>query len=612
VTTALSAAHSRRRGRRRPVIAGAATVSVLAGLVLAATATGAATAGTAAPVAEGPIRGAGAAGAVPDRYIVTLKDRAAVVRSSAADLARTYGGQVKFTYENALRGFSVVMPERQARRLAADPRVDFVEQVGVARIADTQNNPPWGLDRIDQRDRPLSSTYTYPANAGSGVTVYVLDTGIRATHQQFSGRVGTGRDFIDNDSNPADCNGHGTHVAGTAVGTTYGVAKRARVVAVRVLDCAGSGPWDVVIAGVDWVTANAVKPAVANMSLGGSGSQSSLEAAVRRSIGSGVPYALAAGNNGSDACGFTPARVAEAITVGNSNSSDARHTGIGPSNFGTCLDLFAPGTSVLSAYHTGDTATSTLTGTSMASPHVAGAAALYLGANPSATPQQVRDALVSNSSTGKLTNIGTGSPNRLLYMGFITGDPGSAPVITDPGNQTTTVNTAVNLQLQASGGTAPYSWSASGLPTGLSINSSTGLISGTPTVTGTSNVTVTVTDAAGETDTSSFTWTVTPSGGSCGTHEFTVNGTLATGASQFHPYTSTLSGTHRANLCGPAGTDFDLYLQKWNGFSWVVVAQGITPGNTESINYTGTAGQYRYRVHAYSGSGNYTLGYTNP
>ncbi|WP_439661553.1 S8 family peptidase [Lentzea sp. HUAS TT2] len=362
---------------------------------------------------EAVLPGAGAQ-AVEGSYIVVLKDGA---RTPASALASRYQGNVKHTYSTALNGFSVTgMSERQARRLAADPDVQFVERNTVATIQATQSNPVWGLDRIDQANLPLSQSYTYP-NTASNVTAYVLDTGIRKTHSEFEGRASDGYDFIDNDAVAQDCQGHGTHVAGTVAGKTYGVAKKAKLVGVRVLDCNGSGAWDGIIRGIDWVTANGKKPAVVNMSLGGSGTNASLENAVKRSIGAGITYVLAGGNSGQDACNFTPARTPEAITVGASDRADKRSIWTaGSSNYGKCLDIWAPGSDIVSASHSNDTGTRSMGGTSMASPHVAGAAALYLSANPSATPAQVRDALVRAATPNKLTDIKTGSPNLLLKV----------------------------------------------------------------------------------------------------------------------------------------------------------------------------------------------------
>jgi subtilisin family serine protease len=355
---------------------------------------------------------------IENSYIVVLDDTVvgekglfSIAPYIASELATNHKGKLKNVYQHAINGFSVEMTEADAEALSQDFRVAYVEEDSVVTADATQSNPPWGLDRIDQRNLPLNAIYTFNWT-GSGVRAYVIDTGIRTSHTQFGGRASNVFDAFGGSG--ADCHGHGTHVAGTIGGSTYGVAKSSMPRGVRVLDCNGSGSNSGVIAGVDWVRLNHIAPAVANMSLGG-GISTALDTAVNNLHNANVTIAVAAGNSNTNACNSSPARAANAITVGSTTTSDARSSF---SNFGTCLDLFAPGSGILSSWFTSNTATATLSGTSMASPHVAGVAALYKQANPSASSTTIRNAIVNNATTNVVTNPGTGSPNRLLYSLF--------------------------------------------------------------------------------------------------------------------------------------------------------------------------------------------------
>ncbi|RYU13172.1 S8 family peptidase [Nocardioides iriomotensis] len=363
-----------------------------------------------------------------------MNDRVtAADEKDARTVAKENGGKILDNYGKVLNGFSAKLPDRAVERLRTSPDVAFIEADQRFSIDATQSPATWGLDRIDQRNLPLSNSYTYNAT-GSGVTAYIIDTGIRATHSEFGGRVTSGYTAINDGNGTNDCHGHGTHVAGTVGGSTYGVAKQVTLKPVRVLDCAGSGANSGVIAGVDWVTSNhaAGTPAVANMSLGG-GVSSALDTAVTNSINDGVTYAVAAGNENTNACNGSPSRVGAALTVGATTSTDARSSF---SNYGSCLDLFAPGSSITSAWNTSDTATNTINGTSMATPHVAGVAALYLQGNPTASAATVGSAVVNGATSGVVTGAGTGSPNRLLYSllsGGTTPPPTGGNLLANPG-----------------------------------------------------------------------------------------------------------------------------------------------------------------------------------
>ncbi|ADV67955.1 S8 family peptidase [Deinococcus maricopensis] len=364
--------------------------------------------------------------AIPGQYIVVLNKRAistanmnaqsvsGLVTQLGLDAA---GVNVLQVYSTALNGFAAKLSDANLAKLKSNPAVSYVEQDATVRADATQTGATWGLDRIDQRNLPLDSSYTYSTTA-SNVTAYIIDTGIRTTHNEFGGRASWGTN-TSGDGQNTDCNGHGTHVAGTVGGSTYGVAKGVKLVAIKVLNCQGSGSNSGVIAGIDWAAKNRSGAGVANMSLGG-GASSAVDTAILNATNSGLTMVVAAGNENQDACNVSPARAPSAITVGATTNTDARSSF---SNYGSCVDIFAPGSNITSSWNTSDTATNTISGTSMATPHVVGGAALYLAANPTATPAQVASALKGNATPNKVTNAGTGSPNLLLYTGSGTTPP---------------------------------------------------------------------------------------------------------------------------------------------------------------------------------------------
>jgi subtilisin family serine protease len=481
------------------------TSLALATLAFAAACSDAAQAPLAAPGAA-PLLSAAPGKGIPGEYIVVLNDGA-----DARSVAAVAGVSPKHVYTAALDGFSATLNQGQLNALQHNPNVKWIEHDQVMELSTTQTGATWGLDRIDQRNLPLSTTYDYTPT-GTGVRAYIIDTGINTGHTDFGGRASIAADYIGGGSD--DCNGHGTHVAGTVGSTTYGVAKDVTLLGVRVVDCTGTPNSSTVIAGIDWTAANAVKPAVATVSLAVAAS-STVDVAINGLINSGVVTVVSAGNSNANACNYSPARVANAITVAASTASDGRWIN---SNYGTCVDIFAPGVNIMSTWIGSPSMTGSISGTSMAAPHVAGVAALYLQGNTTASPATVASAIINSATPNKVVSPGTGSPNRLVYS-----------PLTVPG-----------------AGSITY----------------TGSLPGTNT----------------------------------NSYQPSTSG-----------YTSTVSGTHTGNLTG-TGTDFDLYLQKETSpGTWTNVATSLNSTSTESITYSGTAGNYRWRVYAYLGSGSFTL-----
>lgn len=562
--------------------------------------------------------------AVEGRYIVVLEKSGlpslAGLVGQVEALAATYGLRVDRVYENALDGFAAQMPAAVASLLALDPLVAYIEPDRIVAATATQANATWGLDRIDQENLPLDGNYQF-ASDGADAHAYIIDTGIRASHNEFSGRVGNGFNTVGgggllgigggaadpNDTN--DCNGHGTHVSGTVGGTTFGVAKGSILHPVRVLDCNGSGLNSGVIAGVDWVMANHQKPAVANMSLGG-GNSTALDDAVRAAINAGVTFVVAAGNDNADACTGSPNRVAEAVTVGSTTASDARSSF---SNKGVCVDIFAPGSSIQSAGIGNDASTATLSGTSMAAPHVAGIAALYLGANPAAQPGEVFSSILGAAVGNRLSAIGAGSPN-ILAQNDVAGTGADLPPVARLTISCSDLQCSYDATASSDdNGIVGYQWSFGdgGASTQLQTTHSYAAA-------GAYTVSLTVTDSADQSDTAVQAISVSEPGAAPCSDCSHSGGNLSAGQVVYIPAQgfSSAAGRFQGWLEGAANTDFDLRLEKYSCSllfcNWSSVARSETNGSSEQIDYNGSAGDYRWRVSSYSGAGSYDFWYSHP
>jgi subtilisin family serine protease len=432
-------------------------------------------------------------------YIVVFNDdvKETEVDGESDRICKQRNAKKNRSFKYALKGFTVNLSAVEIEEVRKDPRVKYIEQDQMATTVATQTGATWGLDRLDQSALPLSGSYTYDKN-GSAVDAYIFDTGIRLDHEEFTGRVSAGFDAFTSAVFANDYNGHGSHVAGTVGGTKYGVAKGIKLIAVKVLGDNGSGSFSGIIAGIDWAIANhTTKPAVGNMSLGGTGTSATLEAAVRNAINDGIIMCLAAGNSASDASGFTPARTAEAITVGATTSTDGFAS---YSNYGAVVDILAPGSAITSAWYTGSTVTNTISGTSMATPHVAGVAALYIENNPGSTTAQVEAALKNSAVVGAISSVPAGTANRLLQSSFTPPPPPTtapaAPLQVSPAN----LATAVSL-------TASLSWNASATATSYAVQVSTDPNFGT-TVINRSALTTTSSALSGLTNVTVYYWRV--------------------------------------------------------------------------------------------------------
>jgi subtilisin family serine protease len=396
-------------------------VRVVIGFTAAALGLAIAPSATAADTADrAPLLQVGLADVIPNSYIVVLNDTAPSAADAAAGRARALGATVAATYRSALRGYAATMSAAALDAVRQDPAVKYVTTNRTVTLeGETQSAGPdtvqpdatWGLDRVDQRDLPLNTKYRYKAS-GEGVNAYIIDSGINTTHQEFTGRIGQGVDIIDDDADPTDCYGHGTHVSGTIGGTKYGVAKDVTLRGVRVLNCAGASTEAIILEGIDWTVDNAILPAVANISLRIQPVSQAIVDAVEAASDRGIVYAVSAGNFNGDACTQSPANAPSALTTGATTINDAKASF---SNYGSCVDIFAPGENITSAWIGSSSAINTISGTSMAAPHVAGAAAIYLSSHPDASVRKVTKALKKKATNDTLTGIPAGTVNKMLY-----------------------------------------------------------------------------------------------------------------------------------------------------------------------------------------------------
>ncbi len=591
---------------------------------------------------------------IDDRYIVVLKttpiqtalsqssdgiSRSAAVHQVLSDLESVHAMPTSDrVFSSAVQGGVYHLTPEQVLTLSKDPNVAYVEKDQVIKINAEQVSPPWGLDRIDQTARPLDHSYHSP-DSGAVVNAYIIDTGISSSHQEFQGRVGEGTDLVDHDANPSDCNGHGTHVAGTIGGTTFGVAKTVLLHGVRVLDCNGSGSTSDVIAGIEWVTAHHLKPAVANMSLGGGASQA-IDEAVAASIQAGVTYVVAAGNESANACNSSPARAPTAITVGSTTSEDSRSSF---SNFGACVDVFAPGSDILSAWYTSATATNTISGTSMASPHVAGVAALFLAQHPTALPAEVASEIKTNATPSKVTNAGSGSPNLLVNTLFLLdgeggGGGGGGGEEPSPRLENGVARSALSasrdeenryvlevpagasrLTVQIAGGTgdadlylkfgeAPSLTSFDCRPFIGGNNES--CVVDVPTSGKYHVLLKAFSNYANITLLAQFLTSPPPPTDPCTDCSKSFGQLDRKGDFDYQPdgrEFQSPTGLQNHWLVGPASSDFDIYLYKLNGTIWTQVASSLKTDSKEQISYPGESGTYRLKVISYSGTGTYNV-----